>query len=598
MSSENEKKDRELDSERGVAPDLPVLDSVIKRELDAHVGVKRVEAAERVWGKYSKWILFISTVSLGLACYIYSLDGQTTSYYLAFAASSFGRHSLISSVQVAQSVIIAVGKPVIAKIADVTSRAYAYLGVLLFYVVGYIIIASAQNINAVAAGIVIYAIGLQLLTQVIVADMTTLRWRSFISGLTSLPFVVNAWIGANIANDILEQSSWRWGYGMFAILVPATLIPLISILFWAERKAKRLGIVDQELAANGVPKEALAFDPAANRTIAERARLAFDQLDIIGLTLLGAAVALILLPLTLANNARRRWENPSMIAMLVVGVVLLFVFAIWDLRFAKRPVVAPRFLRNRSVVLAAWVGFFDFVSFYLTYVYLYSFVLVVKPWSTLNATYFVSTQTVALTVFGILAGAAMLYVRRYKPFLVGGLLIRLLGVGLMIHSRGANASTVEIVWSQILQGMGGGVSAVASQTAAQAGVPHIDVAIVTAVVLLWTEIGGSVGSAIAGAIWSNTMLDNMRSELPDVPEEQLQQLYGSIVSVISFPRGSEIREGVINAYDKTMRDMIIAATAVAVVPIILALFMPNWYLGDKQNAVEDQESSDGETSRQ
>ena len=42
------------------------------------------------------------------------------------------------------------------------------------------------------------------------------------------------------------------------------------------------------------------------------------------------------------------------------------------------------------------------------------------------------------------------------------------------------------------------------------------------------------------------MLDNMRKELPNVPEEQLQQLYGSIVSVIQFPRGSEIREGVIN----------------------------------------------------
>ena len=51
-----------------------------------------------------------------------------------------------------------------------------------------------------------------------------------------------------------------------------------------------------------------------------------------------------------------------MIAMLVVGVFLLAVFAIWDLRFAKRPVVAPRFLRNRGVVLAAWIGFFDFVS--------------------------------------------------------------------------------------------------------------------------------------------------------------------------------------------------------------------------------------------
>lgn len=62
--------------------------------------MKRVEAAGNVFGRYSR--LFIS---LSLASYIYSLDSSTTSSYLSFAASSFGEHSLISSVQVAQSVI-------------------------------------------------------------------------------------------------------------------------------------------------------------------------------------------------------------------------------------------------------------------------------------------------------------------------------------------------------------------------------------------------------------------------------------------------------------------------------------------------------------
>ena len=66
----------------------------------------------------------------------------------------------------------------------------------------------------------------------------------------------------------------------------------------------------------------------------------------------------------------------------------------------------------------------------------------------------------------------------------------------MIHSRGANGSTAELVWTQILQGLGGGMAAVASQVGAQASVPHADVAMVTAAVLLVTEIGGAIGSAI------------------------------------------------------------------------------------------------------
>ena len=33
--------------------------------------------------------------------------------------------------------------------------------------------------------------GLQLLTSVIIADITTLQWRGIVSGMTSLPFLVN-----------------------------------------------------------------------------------------------------------------------------------------------------------------------------------------------------------------------------------------------------------------------------------------------------------------------------------------------------------------------------------------------------------------------
>ena len=35
-----------------------------------------------------------------------------------------------------------------------------------------------------------------------------------------------------------------------------------------------------------------------------------------------------------------------------------------------------------------------------------------------------------------------------------------------------------------------------------------------------------------------------------------------------------------------MKDMVIAGLVTSAVPIILSLFMPNWYLGDAQNAVD------------
>ncbi|KAL1938676.1 hypothetical protein VTO73DRAFT_11279 [Trametes versicolor] len=580
MSFENEKKPpSSLDAlpEDAIPKIDPELARKIREEEDAHLGVKTVEAAERVYGRWSKWFLFIG---IGLASYIYSLDGQTTYNYLAFATSSFDKHGLISTIQVAQSIIIACGKPVIAKVADVSSRGTSYIVVLVFYVIGYIVIASANGVGALAAGIILYAIGytgLQLLTQIIIADITTLKWRGLVSSLTSAPFIINAFIGSMVATSMLENSTWRWGYGMFAILVPASLSPLIITLFWAERKAKKLQLVEAPVSM---------LDAPVRLPILRRIWLYAEQLDIVGLAILGTAVALILLPLTLAQGAKGQWHNPSMIAMIVVGCVLLPVFAIWDVYFAKRPVIAHRFLTNRSIVFASWIGFFDFFSFYLSFTYLYSFVLVTKSWSLINATYFAQTQTVALTVFGITAGFGMRYLHRYKWVLFTGLTIRLLGVGLMIHSRGANASDAEIVWTQLLQGIGGGFAAVASQVGAQASVPHVDVAMVTAIVLLWTEIGGAVGSGVAGAIWTNTMPKQLEKHLPALNATERADLFGSITTVTALPFDDPTRQGVIAAYGDTMRDLLIAATVLSVVPILLSLGMPNWYLGDKQNAVD------------
>ncbi|TBU22782.1 drug:h+ antiporter [Dichomitus squalens] len=562
---------------------IPKLDEDIERELeaeeDAHIGVKAVEAAEKVYGRHSKWFLFIG---IALASYIYSLDGQTTYNYLAFATSAFDKHSLISTIQVAQSVIIACGKPVIAKFADVTSRATAYLIVLCFYVLGYIVIASANGVGALAAGIILYAVGytgLQLLTSVIIADITTLKWRGLVSGLTSAPFIINAFIGSNVATQVLEHAGWRWGYGMFAILVPASLAPLIVTLFWAEQKAKRLGLVNVPRVKPDV--EAPVANPLLNRIWAFA-----QQLDVVGLALIGASVALILLPLTLAPEAKSQWHNPSMIAMITIGCVLIPFIGGWEFYYAKRPVIARRFLLNRTVIIAAWIGFFDFFSFYLTQTYLYSFILITKNWSLVNVTYFNQTQSVALTVFGILAGVLLRFVHRYKLVLIVGLAIRLFGVGLMIHSRGAKASDAEVVMTQIIQGFGGGFASVCSQVAAQAAVPHVDMAITTAMVLLWTEIGGAVGSAVAGAIWTTNMPHKLAEHLPNANQTTIDELFGSITDVLALPYNDPTREGVIDAYSDVMKLMLIAATVLAVVPLTLSFFVPNWYLGDKQNAVD------------
>ena len=59
------------------------------------------------------------------------------------------------------------------------------------------------------------------------------------------------------------------------------------------------------------------------------------------------------------------------------------------------------------------------------------------------------------------------------------------------------------------------------------------------------------------------------------------------IFLISFHFTNRSDFYVLAAYDSTMKSMVVVATVLSVVPIILSLGMPNWYLGETQNAVDD-----------
>ena len=115
----------------------------------------------------------------------------------------------------------------------------------------------------------------------------------------------------------------------------------------------------------------------------------------------------------------------------------------------------------------------------------------------------------------------------------------------MIHTRGEDSSDAEIVWTQILQGIGGGFAATAAQVGAQASVPHADVAMVIALVLLWTEIGAGVGGSIAGAIWAGVMPGKLAEYLPGLTREEREALFGSITDIMEYAFDDPVRQGVI-----------------------------------------------------
>jgi hypothetical protein len=88
--------------------------------------------------------------------------------------------------------------------------------------------------------------------------------------------------------------------------------------------------------------------------------LIFQQLDPVGFILFAGGLTLVLLPLSLAASSTSSWHTPHIIIMIVIGVVSLVAFALWEWRFAKWPLLPLDLFHNRTVV-------FGSVSFYRFY---------------------------------------------------------------------------------------------------------------------------------------------------------------------------------------------------------------------------------------
>lgn len=132
-----------------------------------------------------------------------------------------------------------------------------------------------------------------------------------------------------------------------------------------------------------------------------------------------------------------------------------------------------------------------------------------------------------LCSFGVVAGLIMRYTHRYKFLQLTGLSIKIIGYGLLVDKRGVR-SLARLTMAQLLTGMGGAFSVVGSQVSSQGSVPHQDVALVIALLSLWTNIGASIGSAIASAVWTHAMPINLRNFVPaSVNDTEVMNMFAS-----------------------------------------------------------------------
>lgn len=75
--------------------------------------------------------------------------------------------------------------------------------------------------------------------DVLVADTSKLRNRALLMAAMSAPFLVTAFAGPAAAEDFLVGVGWRWAYGTLAIILPISAVPILWILLYTRKEARK-----------------------------------------------------------------------------------------------------------------------------------------------------------------------------------------------------------------------------------------------------------------------------------------------------------------------------------------------------------------------
>jgi SIT family siderophore-iron:H+ symporter-like MFS transporter len=542
-------------------------------------GVRRAEALAAVLTTRDRVFIFLGVF---LVAFAYGLDGVLRYAYQPLATASFAQHSLLATVNVLRSVIAAAAQPTSAKIADIFGRVELICLSVLFYVVGTVVETTSTGVSSFAAGAIIYQIGytmIMLLVEVTVADITSTRARLIFSYVPAMPFLITTWVSGNVSQAVLGATSWRWGVGMWCIIYPVCALPLIVSLSVVGRRARRQGVME---------KYSEAVKSQRQPWLSFLADL-FWRLDVIGIVLMIAIFALILVPMTIGGGFSNSWTAPKILAPLIIGVCAIPVFAIWQLR-APHPLVPFYLIKDRAVWGALGIAVLLNWAWYMQGDYLYSVLTIAFDFDVMTATRVSSFYSFFSVLSGCILGLVVYRVRRLKMFIVAGTCLFMVAFGLLIRYRGDTSVSdrAGIIGAQVLLGIAGGMFPYPTQASLQAALKHEHLAVMTGVYLATYNLGSAFGGAVSGALWTHVLPGQLDERLAPFNNDTLARLaYADPFSFAGeYPVGTPEREALIESYKYAQRLLTITGICLCVPLIGFAAALRNPKLNDEQTLAE------------
>ncbi len=471
-------------------------------------------------------------VGLMLVLLMASLDQTIVSTALPTIVGDLGGLSHISWVVTAYLLAQTAVTPVYGKLGDLYGRKIVLQFALVVFLIGSALCGLAQSLTMLIVFRAIQGLGgggLMVGTMAAIGDVVSPRDRGRYQGIFGAVFGLASVIGPLLGGFFTTSLSWRW---IFYVNLP-------------------IGV--------------LAFGVLA-ATLPSRRDEAHHRIDYLGAGLLAAALSTIVLLTTLGGTSVA-WASPTIIGLAVLAIVLVIAFVLVERRAAE-PILPPRLFRDSVFSVTSAIGLVVGFALFGSVTYLPLFLQVVLGATPTGSGLQILPLMGGLLITSISSGQIISRTGRYRPFPIVGTAVMAGGLALLSTM---DPQTTRLTASAYMFVLGLGLGSVMQVLvlAVQNAVDYKDLGVATSGATLFRSIGGAVGTAVLGSIFSNRLSAELAAHLPRTASGSLGT--GAGLNTAALKRlPAPLHAAYLTGFTDALSTVFEVATGVAVVAFALS----------------------------